>query len=211
LWKIQHAPGERVTLSSLQDAEARLSLPAKAASGVHAGITAPADPVLARWNFVAVCELPQKAFKDHTLPCVIEAEDYDTGCAGDAYRDTDDINQGGLYRTDTGVDLGECSAGGYTLGWTQPGEWTTYTVNVPASASYRVSFHVATARDGARFHLESDGADLTGPVDLPNTKSFQIWTVVDRVIHLDAGQHVLKVVIDGNFVNLDKMVFETTP
>ena len=57
-------------------------------------------------------------------------------------------------------------------------------------------------------HLESDGTDLTGIIEVPNTRGFQNWTEVSRVIRLEAGQHVLRVVIDGDFVNLDKMSFE---
>jgi hypothetical protein len=57
-------------------------------------------------------------------------------------------------------------------------------------------------------HLESDGTDLTATIDVPNTNGFQNWTVVERMIKLPAGERVLKVVIDGDYVNLDKMVFE---
>ncbi len=59
-------------------------------------------------------------------------------------------------------------------------------------------------------HLEGDGADLTGRIDVPNTKGFQDWVVVERIVKLSAGEHVLKVHIDGDYVNLDKMVFEAT-
>jgi hypothetical protein len=165
---------------------------------------------LSRWQLTEVCELKQEPFKANTIPGIIEAEDYDTGCPGDAYRDLDGINEGGLYRRDHGVDLGECSAGGYTLGWTHAGEWTAYTVNVAESGTYRISFHVASGQVGAKFHLESDGSDLTGVIDVPNTKGFQNWIVVERTVQLDAGSQVLRVLIDGDYVNLDKMHFERT-
>jgi len=95
------------------------------------------------------------------------------------------------------------------LGWTHTGEWTAYTVNVAKSGAYKISFYVATGQIGAKFHLESDSADLTGVIDVPYTKGFQNWTVVERSVKLAAGTHVLKVVIDGDYVNLDKMVFAT--
>lgn len=209
-WKIARARGGFVTLSSVSDPDVRLSLPTAPASGVRAVAALPDDPALARWRFVEVCDTPQQAFKPHAIPGVIEAEDFDEGCPGDAYRDRDEINEGGLYRPDLGVDLGECSAGGYTLGWTHAGEWTAYTVTVGASASYRIAFHVATAQPSAKFHLEADGVDLTGTIDVPDTKGFQNWTTVERTVRLEPGQHVLKVVIDGDFVNLDKMDFRKT-
>ena len=155
-----------------------------------------------------LCERTQRPFKAHVLPGTVEAEDYDTGCPGDAYHDRDDANEGGLYRPDEGVDIGDCSTGGYTLGWTHTGEWTAYTVNVTRSGSYRVSLHVAAGLDGAAMHLESEGVDLTGRIDIPNTNGFQNWVVVERVVKLAAGQQQLRVVIDGDYVNLDRMAFE---
>jgi alpha-L-fucosidase len=201
-WKIENAPTGTFTITNAVHGEVSLSPIAPQAATVATD---------SRWQILPVCELPQLPFKVHVLPGVIEAEDYDHGCAGDAYHDSNDVNEGGLYRPDNGVDLGESSAGGYTLGWTRAGEWTAYTVNVTRTGTYRVSFHVATAQNGAAFRLESGGTDLTGTIDVPNTDGFQNWTVVDRELHLEAGQQVLKVVIDGDFVNLDKMEFRQNP
>jgi alpha-L-fucosidase len=208
LWRIENAPGGLLEILSLPNKDFRLSLKAVAAAGTRAVISNAGDRSLSRWQLTEVCELKQEPFKANTIPGIIEAEDYDTGCPGDAYRDRDGINEGGLYRRDHGVDLGECSAGGYTLGWTHAGEWTAYTVNVAESGTYRISFHVASGQVGAKFHLESDGSDLTGVIDVPNTKGFQNWIVVERTVQLDAGSHVLRVLIDGDYVNLDKMHFE---
>ena len=98
----------------------------------------------------------------------------------------------------------------YTLGWTHAGEWTGYIVNVKTAGTYQVSFHVAPGQGSGKMHLESNGTDLNGVMEIPNTKGFQNGTVIDREIRLDAGEHVLKVVIDGDFVNLDRMNFETS-
>jgi hypothetical protein len=209
-WRIEHAPAGTLTIAVASNADLQLSLPASAARGTPAALAA-AGATSSRWQLLAVCDLPQEPFKANTIPGVIEAEDYDHGCAGDAYGDRDDINEGGLYRPDGGVDLGECSAGGYTLGWTHKGEWTAYTARVARSGRYRITFHVATAQSGAAFHLESGGTDLTGTIEVPNTKGFQSWTTVERAVDLEAGHHVLRVVIDGDYVNLDKMVFAQAP
>jgi hypothetical protein len=150
--------------------------------------------------------LKQEAYKPHTIPGTIEAEDYDTGCEGDAYYDSDDTNQGGQYRPNQGVDIEKCAAGGYNVGWAHVGDWMAYTVNVSKTATYQVSFHVASSYDSGKFHLESDGVDKTGVILVPNTKGFQNWTVVKNSIKLNAGQHVLKFVVDGDLFNIDKMV-----
>jgi alpha-L-fucosidase len=210
-WRITNVPGGAVSISDSRDPSVALWLPAGATAGTRAGLAQAGTPSSSsQWRLIAVCEQKQVPFKAHVLPGTVEAEDYDVGCPGDAYHDRDDVNEGGLYRLGQGVDIGECSAGGYTLGWTHAGEWTAYTVSIAKPGRYRAAFHVASAMDGAAIHLESDGVDLTGRIDIPNTKGFQNWAVVERIVELSAGEHVLKVHIDGDYVNLDKIVFEMT-
>jgi len=208
-WHIRHGAENRLSVVNARNPGLVLTLPADAGAGARAGLGA-SLAAAGGWNLREVCEQEQKPFRPHVIPGVIEAEDYDIGCPGDAYRDQDDVNEGGMYRLDTGVDLGACSTGGYTLGWTRKGEWTAYTATVARAGDYRVVFHVATAVNGAALHLECDGVDLTGVIDVPNTKEYQNWTTVQRVIRLPAGRHVLRVVIDGDTVNLNRMDFEET-
>lgn len=160
------------------------------------------------WKLMEVCEMKQEAYKPHNIPGIIEAEDYDIGCPGDAYFDSDEINQGGKYRPNGGVDIDTCSEGGYTLGWTSAGEWVAYTVNISKPAAYNISFYTATNSDNAKLHLEVDDVNKTGVVSIPNTTDFQKWTIVAKTIELDAGFHILKLVVDNGPFNLDKMVFE---
>ncbi|HTL69624.1 MAG TPA: alpha-L-fucosidase [Lacunisphaera sp.] len=207
LWKLDDAYDGEVVIASVTDPATRLGLSSAPAADVPAVLAGAAGQPRATWQLVPVCDMKQEPFKPHSLPGTIEAEDYDLGCPGDAYHDRDEINEGGLYRPDSGVDIGAVDGGGYTLGWTHAGEWTAYTVNVTASGTYKVSFRVASGQTSAKFHLESDGAKLTDIIDVPNTQGFQNWIVLDRTVRLDAGAHVLRVVIDGDFVNLDKMDF----
>ena len=160
------------------------------------------------WKLIEVCETMQEAFKPHTIPGIIEAEDFDIGCPGDAYYDGNDINEGGQYRTAEGVDIEKCSAGSYNVGWTHTGEWMAYTVTVKKSANYLVSFYIASNFDNAKMHLDCDGENKTGILSIPNTSGYQSWEVVKKTIKLDAGQHVLKLIVDGDYFNLDKMVFK---
>jgi len=83
-----------------------------------------------------------------------------------------------------------------------------YTVIVSKSATYQISFYIASAFDSGKLHLECDGADITGIISIPNTTGFQNWEVIKKTVTLDAGQHLLKLVVDGDYLNLDKMVFE---
>jgi len=207
-WKIDDAHNELLKISNKQFPNMILSLNTEPAEGIKAELLNSEDGSSYSWKFMEVCETKQEAYKPHTVPGTIEAEDFDNGCAGDAYYDNDDINQGGQYRFSQGVDIEECSAGGYNVGWAHVGDWMAYTVNVSKTATYQISFYVASSYDSGKFHLESDGVNLTGVISVPNTTGFQNWTVVKKSIKLNAGQHVLKFADEGDLFNIDKMVFE---
>lgn len=208
VWRIESAHGGLLRILNKQFPGLALSVNSVIAQGAGAGVGNSENTARSGWKLVQVCEMKQESYKQHSIPCTIEAEDFDIGCSGDAYYDRDEINEGGQYRLNEGVDIEKCAAGGYSVGWIHAGEWTAYTVAVSNSATYQLSFYVASAYDSGRFHLECDGADRTGVVVVPNTGGFQNWTVVKKTVTLDAGQHVLKLVADGDFFNIDKMVFE---
>ena len=160
------------------------------------------------WSLKEVCELNQKPYKQNSIPGIIEAEDFDTGCMGDAYFELNKSNKGGRYRPDEPVDIDTCIAGGYVVGWTNKGEWMAYTVNVKKTADYKIEFYVAAPTVQSKFHLECDGIDIIGIINAPNTAGYQNWETVIKSVKLDAGKRVLKLVIDNGGLNLDKMVFK---
>ena len=208
LWKIDDAHGGLFKISNKQYSNMVLSITTPLSEGAKAELLSSSDGASFKWKLMEICEMKQKAFKTHTLPGTIEAEDYDIGCPEDAYFDRGMENSGGQYRYNEGVDIEKCSEGGYNVGWTFEGEWMAYTVTVSRSASYEVSFYIASTSDNSKLHLECDGEDKTGIITLPNTAGYQSWDVVKKTIKLDAGEHILKLVIDGAGLNLDKMVFE---
>ena len=51
---------------------------------------------------------------------------------------------------------------------------------------------------GARFHVEVDGVDKTGPIAVPDTGGWQTWqTLTTASIPLTAGTRVLRIVLDS--------------
>ena len=68
------------------------------------------------------------------IPGTVRASDFDNGGEGVSYHDTTAGNAGGAYRS-TDVDLQASSDGGYNVGWTAPGEWLNYSVNVASAGS----------------------------------------------------------------------------
>ncbi len=207
-WKIEDARNGKFKLSNKQFSNMILSINAPIAEGKKAELLSSDRGSSIEWKLIEVCEMKEEPFKPNYIPGTIEAEDYDNGCPGDAYYDSDKINQGGQYRLNEGVDIDTCSEGGYTLGWTSAGEWLAYTVTISKAAAYQVLFYTASTSGDAKLHLECDDVNKSGTVSIPNTSSFQKWAVVKKTIELDAGQHILKLVIDGGLLNLDKMIFE---
>jgi beta-glucanase (GH16 family)/fibronectin type 3 domain-containing protein len=142
-------------------------------------------------------------------PGIIQAENYNLGGEGVAYHDTDAANQGGVYRND-GVDIEATSdtGGGYNVGYVAAGEWMKYTVNVATTGTYTLGVRLATPTAGGAFHVESDGANITGSMTAPNTGGWQTWTTLTKTVSLTAGTHVLRLYIDsatsnGWFANIN--------
>lgn len=141
------------------------------------------------------------------IPGRIEAADYDLGGEGLAYHDFDPSNNGGKYRPNDGVDIETSSEGDYDIGWTNVGEWLKYTVNVTATANYKVVVRAASPASNATYHIEMDGVNLTGLVTVPNTNGYQNYTDVVSVIPLTAGIHVMRFYEEGAQFNFTKYTF----
>jgi len=135
-----------------------------------------------------------------SLPGTIQAEDFDDGANGVAYRDNSAGNAGGQYRTsDVDIEVTSDTSGGYDVGWTSAGEWLNYTVDVAAAGTYDIGFRVASSGTGGTFHLEVNGANKTGTLSVPNTGGWQKWTQVTKTgVALAAGQQVWRLVMDTN-------------
>ncbi len=145
----------------------------------------------------------------HILPGTVQCEDYDQGGEGVGYHDADTGNNGGAYRSDD-VDIEGCgdAGGGYDVGWTYPGEWLGYTVQVQNAGTYLVSVRASSLSGGGGFHFEDEsGTNLTGPITVPATGSYLSYTTVTASATLTAGSHVLRLVEDSGGYNLNWIAF----
>jgi len=100
-------------------------------------------------------------------------------------------NAGGQYRPAEDVDIvaSTDSAGG-------------------ACRNYDIELRAATnpAFPSAAYHVEIDGVTASGTVVLPNTGGWNSFGFVGRVtIPLAAGQHVVKIVCDQQYFNLNQI------
>jgi len=134
------------------------------------------------------------------IPGIIEAERFDEGGEGLAYHDTTPGNKGGAFRnTDVDIENTADAGGGYDVGWIRPGEWLQYTVNVAADGPYDLMLRLASSGSGGLLHLEVDGVNATGSIQVPNTGGWQAWsTVTVRQVPLRAGTRKLRLAFDAN-------------
>jgi len=209
VWKIENAHNGLFKILNKQFPHVMLSINTPIAEGGKAGFLNSESGASFGWTLLEVCEMKQEAFKPHTIPGTIEAEDFDTGCPGDAYYDRDDINEGGQYRLKEGVDIEKCGAGGYNVGWINSGEWLAYTVNVKKSGEYLAELYVAAVADGKKLHIEFDGKNISGSIPIMNTGGYQIWKRITTKFNLTEGPHLMKIVLDEASLqmNFDKVIF----
>lgn len=105
------------------------------------------------------------------------------------------------------------------LGWTKPGEWVKYTVNVKKSGIYSVGLMYTASGDGG-IVLEGDGKKLTEELKVPSTRNdnetvawrqWHHWNRIDKLatVKLTKGIHILtlKTVTNGN-MNYDYLEFK---
>lgn len=149
------------------------------------------------------------------IPGLIEAEHFDAAGEGTGFHDSDGLNQGCELRNAEGVDLERCtdSGTGFDVGWTAPGEWLAWTVQVAKTGTYTLAARVACEPEGGTFHLELAGKDLTGPLKIPATGGWQVWTTVtSKPFRLRKGRQTLQLVFDaagpsGSLGNLNRLEF----
>ncbi|MBO9585063.1 MAG: PQQ-dependent sugar dehydrogenase [Flavobacterium sp.] len=139
------------------------------------------------------------------IPGIIEAENYDVGPG--AFLDK---NGGGdtAYRAGDGVGTEACNEGGFNLAYVAKDEWLKYTAKVNTTGNYAVNLRIATPYNTRKLHLEVDGVNVTGVVNIPNTGGFQAWqTVTIPNIPLTQGNHTITLYFDENDINVNKMEF----
>jgi hypothetical protein len=131
------------------------------------------------------------------VPGKLQCEYYDNGGEGVAFHDSDSINSGsgGLnkadgsylheFRIDEAVDISytkfqnppiDNNAYNFVdpekdqlyVGWTDPGEWTKYTIDVGIEGAYKLDL-MFTANQVGTISFSVNDMDVTGPISIPST------------------------------------------
>ena len=151
------------------------------------------------------------AGKPAAIPGKIEAENYDLGGSRVSFYDKSSANEGGFYRKDAvdivALDSADLSKG-YALGYTQAGEWLEYTVNIEKTSKFTVEVQMATASEKAGVQLFIDNKAVSDSIIAKQGEDWSNYTAVQAKLgEIAAGEHVLKMQILGDYVNIDWLKF----
>lgn len=180
-----------------------------------------------------------------TIPGKIQCEWYDLGGEGIAYHDTDNINSGsgGLnpangsflneFRMKEAVDISytkskaiddspynivEPAMDQFYTGWTEPGEWVNYSVEVTETGKYVIGLMYTASGDGS-IELWLDGRPFSAELNVPSTRNeketidwrqWHHWNKIDNLatLPIKKGRHLLtiRILTNGN-MNYDYLSF----
>jgi hypothetical protein len=119
---------------------------------------------------------------------------------------------------DSPFNIVDPEPGSAYLGWIAPGEWVRYTVDVREEGTYSLRV-MYTSKFGGHISIDSDGADLTGPLEIPPTfdarepvewRQAHHWNRLERLgrFRLKKGVQVLTLrFLDKPVMNFDYMDF----
>lgn len=140
------------------------------------------------------------------IPGVIEVEEFDKGCPGIAYYDTDDKDEGDAkFRTDGGVDIVKGN-NGYAIGYTAKGEWLNYTIDVKEAGSYKLEAYVSSGNSSSSFSVSCGNSSVDINVPMLKESSWDEYSVVEKEITLhDEGIQNLRIEITNPYCNIDKI------
>ena len=157
-----------------------------------------------------------------SIPGKLQCEYYDLGGEGIAYHDSDSINSGsgrlnpadGSYlhefRINEAVDISftkfqdpaidnnpynfvETEKDQLYVGWTTPGEWTKYTVNITKVGTYQIGI-MYTSNQNGKISIAVNDKDATGPILIPSTfvaadsvpwRQWHHWNYIDQIARID--------------------------
>jgi hypothetical protein len=165
------------------------------------------DEIAALSGFKSTVPYAGTPFKEHAVPCVIEAEDFDNGGFGVAYHDNSVGNSN--YREGETVGLGNDFGDFIYLGWVNGSDWWRYTIEVPVAGSYPFDFYFARPDAGAWYTVSIDEVPV-GLYPIKATGNLGVFKPDESFsAYLSQGTHVVQIYATGGNISLDKFTIGT--
>src|SRR5690606_12496636 len=114
---------------------------------------------------------------------------------------------------DTGDDVDkepteDSAGGGCNVGWIDAGEWLEYDITVSSPQTFDIVTRAAAQHAGKSFRIEIDGVDVSGTLNVPASGWQSYSDVVAPGVSLSAGEHVVRVVMLTNYMNINYLDFQ---
>jgi hypothetical protein len=140
-----------------------------------------------------------------SVPARLEAERFER------FRDSDTVHEGNCGTGPVDSEVTSDAGGGCNVGWTKPGEWLEYDIQVVTSGSYTLTARLASAVAGRGLHVEIDGTNVTQRIVAPSSGWQAFEDRVSAPFALTAGSHVVRVVFDDGDANLNYLQLAAVP
>ncbi len=110
------------------------------------------------------------------------------------------INMAGVQKEST-TDTG----GGENLAYVDPGDWTTYNIDVSTSGIYKIIFRHAGYAGDIDLYIDDK---LVKNIKFAKTADWQVWDSYTDQIELTEGQHLLRLDFKATGINLNWIQFD---
>ncbi len=107
-------------------------------------------------------------------------------------------------RRGTGTEATTDVGGGENIGWTDPGTWSEYLVNINQTGTYNFVFRVASNVSTGDFDIYLDDTQIAGNITVTTTGGWQTWTDLNvNGLVLTGGEHLIRLVFNGAGTNIN--------
>ena len=169
------------------------------------------DPFIVSVEVLTIGQTPYNSIPWNVPNDKILSVQFDNGGPEIACHDNEIAIKGGNnLRADTGVETENSNGTDGNIGYTNPGEWYEYTINVQATGVYSFTPHYSS-NGGATFHLEFDGVNKSGSIVINKTGGW--GTYKDSLcakVPLTAGVQVMRFYFEKAGMNLSSYKFALT-
>lgn len=149
---------------------------------------------------------------NRTIPGYIEGEHYDEGGQDIAYNDDATKSGNATFRPDDNVDIGDkaTASNGYSVGWSNQGEWLEYTVDVTAGTYDIIFTYSSGVSSPGDLQVSLEGTVLGTFTDISNSGGWTTFTTSTLSgVSVDGGNDkVLKLeLVNGAGFDIDAIEF----
>jgi aryl-phospho-beta-D-glucosidase BglC (GH1 family) len=139
-----------------------------------------------------------------SLPCTLEAEDFDLGGEGIACHSIDTLNGPGYYRPQEAMDIDSLGHNSYALVFSGAGEWAEYSFALDTGGLCELRVRASATQDSATLQVRFNGDNLADLPSLISGDAPDTFMTLTDTLYLEAGVQFLRILGDRG-VKVDRI------